>query len=338
MTNPTLSIVLPVYNKEMYIQRCIQSILQQSYTDFELIIINDGSTDHSEKEIQKSTRNDNRVKIYQYKNSGVSIARNHGIEHAKGKYLLFIDADDWIEEHYLETIIKQLTTEADIYIWGITKDKDNNTQEKVIPTIQGKYNQLDFLRLFIDEQYNHKEGLYGYIPNKLVKTSIIKEHNIQFNPTLRKLEDYDFYLSCYAHCQTVVCFPYTGYHYVYGTQNSSGQLVKYVDYVSLIDIHHKCYSLLENTTALTESNKKAINQAIGKLVISAFLEMNVVNQSNIKEMERKLKNRIYPLNALSQHPTSFHFLKKNILKGNITNLYIYLLLWRGYLSIRRKFA
>lgn len=337
MIQPTFSIILPVYNKEVYIKRCIQSILQQSYSDFELIIINDGSTDQSGKEIQNSILTDQRVKVYRYENSGVSMARNRGIEYATGKYLLFIDADDWIEKNYLETIINQLTVEADIYIWGITKEH-NNKQIEVIPTAQGKYNQFDFLRMFVDEQYNHKEGLYGYIPNKLIKTSIIKEYNIRFNPNLRKLEDYDFYLSCYAHCQTFVCFPYTGYHYIYGTQNSSGQLVKQVDYVSLIDIHHKCYSLLEGKKALTESNEKTINQAMGQLVIAVFLDMNDVTKVKIKELEIKLKNRIYPLKALAQLPTSFVFLKRNILKENTTIIYIYLLLWRSYLSFRRKFV
>lgn len=337
MTLPTISIILPVYNKEVYIKKCIQSILHQSYTDFELIIINDGSTDQSEKEIQNLVLTDQRVKVYHYENAGVSIARNRGIEHAAGKYLLFIDADDWIEENYLETIINQLTIEADIYIWGITKEH-NHKQIKVTPTIQGKYNQTNFLRLFIDEQYNHKEGLYGYIPNKLVKTSIVKENNIRFNPILRKLEDYDFFLSCYAHCQTFVCFPYAGYHYIYGTLNSSGQLVKQVDYISLIDIHHKCHSLIENKKALTDSNAKAIDQAMGQLVIAAFLEMDAVNKTKIKELELQLRNREYSLKALRSLPTSYKFLKKNILKENTTIIYIYLLLWRTYLFIRRKFA
>ena len=93
MTQPTLSIILPVFNKEAYVKRCILSILQQSYTDFELIIINDGSTDSSETEIQNAVLSDSRVKMYRYENAGVSTARNRGIAHATGKYLLFIEAD-----------------------------------------------------------------------------------------------------------------------------------------------------------------------------------------------------------------------------------------------------
>ena len=154
MTQPTLSIILPVYNKEVYVKRCILSILQQSYTDFELIIINDGSTDSSETEIQNAVLSDSRVKLYRYENAGVSTARNRGIAHATGKYLLFIDADDWIEDNYFTTIVNQLAEEADIYIWGITKEKANDIQEKVVPTMEGKYNLKDFLRLFMDDQYH----------------------------------------------------------------------------------------------------------------------------------------------------------------------------------------
>lgn len=338
MIQPTLSIILPVYNKKVYVKRCILSILQQSYTDFELIIINDGSTDSSETEIQNAVLSDSRVKMYRYENAGVSTARNRGIAHATGKYLLFIDADDWIEENYFTTIVNQLTEETDIYIWGITKEKANDIQEKVVPTMEGKYNQKDFLCLFIDDQYHTKEGLYGYVPNKLIKTSLVKKYNIQFNPHLKKLEDYDFFLSCYAHCQTFICFPYAGYHYVYGTMNSSGQLVKQVDYVSLIDIHYKCYSLLNEKNALLDANMKSISQAIGQLTLAAYLEMNAVSRLKINNLGIELKNRNYPLQALSHLPTSYSFLKKNILKANTIIIYLYLLIWRSYLSIRRKFA
>ena len=123
MNNPVLlSIIIPIYNKSKYIAKCLSSIIRQSYGCFEIIIINDGSTDDSEDVIQKFQIMDERIKLYSYSNGGVSVARNRGISMAQGKYIMFIDADDWIESGYLQRIMVYVErSDADIYIWGITK-------------------------------------------------------------------------------------------------------------------------------------------------------------------------------------------------------------------------
>lgn len=336
---PTLSIILPIYNKEPYIKKCMESILSQRFKDFEVIIINDGSTDESEKRILESIHSEPRVQYHSYPNGGVSIARNRGIELSKGKYLLFIDADDWIEEDYLEKITENLVTDADIYIWGITKDfLGSGTTEVVQPNLTGTYQQTDFLELFVKEQYLDKKGLYGYVPNKLIKASIIKNHHIRFNPHLKKLEDYEFYLSCYSHCKTMFCFPYAGYHYICGALNSSGQLVKQVDYISIIDIHHKCYNILNDKNVINESSKKILLGAMGNLAVSAFLEMSPICLSKIKNLLKDIEIRESLSTAIQSIETPYKFLKSNILKQNIHSIYLYLCIWRSYLLIRRKIA
>ncbi len=107
MTEPFFSIIIPLFNSEKYIEKTLESISNQNFNDFEVIIINDGSTDNAAAICEKYCLNDQRFKLYNQSNQGVSIARNEGIKLAKGKYLLFIDADDFIDGQYLENLQKE---------------------------------------------------------------------------------------------------------------------------------------------------------------------------------------------------------------------------------------
>ena len=113
-----LTIIVPVYNVEKYLKKCIDSILEQTYTDFELLLIDDGSTDTSPKICDEYAKKDKRVKVIHQKNSGLSGARNKGIENSNGKYLLFIDSDDYIDLDYFEKLMTVATEEVDIVISG----------------------------------------------------------------------------------------------------------------------------------------------------------------------------------------------------------------------------
>ena len=101
METPQISIVVPVYNVEKYLERCIDSILAQTFTDFELLLINDGSKDSSGLICDKYTEKDSRIRVFHKENEGVSRARNLGISNARGRWLCFIDSDDWVDKEYL---------------------------------------------------------------------------------------------------------------------------------------------------------------------------------------------------------------------------------------------
>lgn len=108
MDNPIISVIVPVYNVEEYLSRCIDSILAQTFTDFELLLINDGSTDNSGRICDEYIKNDSRIKVFHTKNFGVSSARNKGIENAIGKYISFVDSDDEVFNTYLETLYNHI--------------------------------------------------------------------------------------------------------------------------------------------------------------------------------------------------------------------------------------
>lgn len=113
----TISIIIPIYNVESYLRKCLDSIIEQSFPYFELLLINDGSTDASAQICQEYVEKDDRIRYFEKENSGVSSARNFGIKHSRGEYITFIDSDDWIEPNYLEILYKTIKEqEADIVV------------------------------------------------------------------------------------------------------------------------------------------------------------------------------------------------------------------------------
>jgi len=114
-----VSVIIPVYNTEQYISRCIESVLKQTFTDFELIAVDDGSTDHSPQLLDVYAESDDRMTVIHQKNQGVSSARNSGLSAASGKYIAFIDSDDWVHPQYLEVLMDIITESgADLAVCG----------------------------------------------------------------------------------------------------------------------------------------------------------------------------------------------------------------------------
>lgn len=119
MQNDLISIVVPVYNVEAYIERCVQSLVSQTYSDYEILLINDGSTDSSGEICEKLAKRYNKIKVFHKINGGLGAARNYGIERAEGEFICFVDSDDMVVSNYLETMITEMKkTKADIVICG----------------------------------------------------------------------------------------------------------------------------------------------------------------------------------------------------------------------------
>lgn len=113
----TISIIIPIYNVESYLRKCLDSIMEQSFSCFELLLINDGSTDASAQICQEYVEKDDRIRYFEKENGGVSSARNFGIKHSSGEYITFIDSDDWVEPNYLEILYKAMKEQdADIVV------------------------------------------------------------------------------------------------------------------------------------------------------------------------------------------------------------------------------
>ena len=129
-----ISVIVPVYNVENYIHHCVDSILSQSFSDFELLLIDDGSNDKSGLICDEYARKDSRIKVYHKENGGVSSARNLGIEKANGEWICFIDADDYVRQDFFSDIQQYLFNDVDIVHWGFCYDNCGMIVEKPIVT------------------------------------------------------------------------------------------------------------------------------------------------------------------------------------------------------------
>ena len=189
-----VSIIVPVYNVENVLHYCVDSILNQTYKDFKLILVNDGSTDNSGKICDKYAKNNDKVSVIHLENGGVSRARNIGIEHAKGEYICFIDSDDYVAENYLEELVKIKEQHPDFdSIWcGFQTVCDysganSNVFLAAEETMLSIYDRSDIMTL-------HEKWLSQMPWNKLFISDIIKKNNICFYEDLSLGEDLIFVL------------------------------------------------------------------------------------------------------------------------------------------------
>ncbi|HRH35096.1 MAG TPA: glycosyltransferase family 2 protein [Catalimonadaceae bacterium] len=210
-----VSVIMPVYNVEKYISKSIESVLRQTYSNFELLIIDDGSPDGSAAIALEYVKSDSRIKLHHKKNGGLSDARNYGLDRAEGEYIYFIDSDDWIEPHLLETGLAALTSEkTDLVIFGYfldTTDLDNNPQsQRPVFHKKARYDKVAG-NLTIDENLM---GLLGYAWNKIYKHSFLKSNNLHFDKGVSLVEDILFNAQVYKQTDALVILPDCLYHYL----------------------------------------------------------------------------------------------------------------------------
>lgn len=175
-----VSIIVPVYNAEQYIRRCLDSICQQTFTDFELILVDDGSTDGSGAICDEYAVKDSRICVIHKTNEGVSIARNAGLDKAHGEWIVFVDSDDYLLPDGLSLLYENVTlTSADCLLAGSRVIQNNRIRDFIKPTSQSSNNVLKNI---------YHNALWAYI----FKSSIIQKNNIRFVPNLAYSEDQVF--------------------------------------------------------------------------------------------------------------------------------------------------
>jgi len=194
MNTPKISIIVPVYNVERWLRRCIDSILAQTYTDFELLLIDDGSPDSSGKICDEYAAKDERIAVFHKENGGVSTARNLGLDNACGEYVSFVDSDDWVEPNYCQTLIENIG-DADIMFFDeVWHFEDGCTAICSSGAFYSK--DKNKIEAKILQMYSKEQGhlYFGYTWNKVFRHSVIKENNIRFVAGLSMGEDEVFTL------------------------------------------------------------------------------------------------------------------------------------------------
>ncbi len=211
MNCPTVSIIVPVYNVEKYIHKCIDSVLAQTFTDFELLLINDGSSDSSAQICDGYAEKDERVKVFHKENGGVSSARNVGLQHATGEWISFIDSDDWLDETYLDEILGEtVDNDFDFLVHGLTREFPNNTI--IVKPHKRLYKGEELYRPVEEFLWNYG-NLFGFPWNKLYKNKIIQENKLCFNESLSMCEDELFNFQYCNFVKFIQVSNYSGYHY-----------------------------------------------------------------------------------------------------------------------------
>ena len=212
MKKTEISIIVPVYNTERNINHCIDSILAQTFTDFELLIIDDGSTDKSGNICYEYYEKDTRIRIFHQRNKGVSCARNLGIENASGEYVIFVDSDDWLEIDALNILMNK--KKADLVFYGSTFHYSSNNQVLYSPKPCIYNGSQEIQEGIIDLINNSKYPDYlGFTWNKLFKLKLLQEYNIRFVKKLSCREDEVFTFSYAYHCKNIITLPDIIYNY-----------------------------------------------------------------------------------------------------------------------------
>lgn len=274
---PRISVIVPIYNSEKYLEQCINSILHQTYKDFELILVNDGSDDRSGEICEKYEQQDKRIRYIWRENSGVSSTRNLGMSIAVGEYITFVDSDDFIGPYILDRL---LDNPADFSMCGyeLYDDLKKKIQKQYLcDKFDG--NIHDFTEKISD--YLSPPFLLGPC-FKLFKKQIIKDNEIEFPLDLSYGEDAIFVLSYLMFCEKISVSSYIGYSYrKHGSDSLSGKLL-----LDEIDINARINVLLEK---LLEKNKTAEkDNIVSSRMLECFLafEKKLI-ASNLRFSEKK---------------------------------------------------
>lgn len=238
---PLISIIIPIYNTEKYLRRCLDSVLTQTYKDFECILVDDGSTDASGKICDEYAAKDNRFKVFHKRNGGVSSARNLGLDNANGEYIAFCDADDYVEKNWIEVFAANIVG-RDLVVSSFNRIEG---KEKIPIIYPYHIEEMELLWAVLEI-----DGTAGLLWNKCFRADIIEKYHIRFNKDFKLWEDEDFISHYAVHSNSVTMSPCVTYNYFQPNYAN-----KYRD----IQIFTPAYNIFINTTKIIKKDSRLVN-------------------------------------------------------------------------------
>lgn len=209
---PLVSIIVPVYNAEAYLARCINSVMNQEYTNFELLLVNDGSSDGSAGLCDSFAQKDARVRVIHKENTGVSDSRNRALAEAKGEYIQFLDSDDWLTPEATKLFVRSAENSGcDMVIADFYRVAGENLSHKGDIEKEGLLTRQEFAAQMME---NPADFYYGVLWNKLFKRSIIEKYRLRMDPEISWCEDFIFNLEYIRHCRSIYALQAPVYYYV----------------------------------------------------------------------------------------------------------------------------
>ncbi len=291
---PTISIIIPIYNMKQFLGRCLDSVVNQTYDSLEIILVNDGSTDSSGDICHTYAQNDNRIKVIHQVNSGVSSARNTGLDAATGDYISFVDPDDYIELNTYETLIPYLGNDIDILRFNAKRkgeilnwlpfkgeySGDRFEQEVVLPMIGSE----KFGGMFI----------LGVLWVHLFKRDLIEKNHIRFNKELRRCEDRLFTITTMLHANKMFFVDDILYHYQVNDESLSNRYdpIRWQQELIFLDDLKKKYFETKSLSFIIKANQRISNDYVLRAITSINNEYFTNNDSSFWQRYKNIKKII----------------------------------------------
>lgn len=289
--SPLISVIVPVYNKEDLLSRCIESILKQSFIDFELILINDGSTDSSGELCMKWQEKDKRIIALHQKNAGVSAARNRGLDCAKGKYIVFVDSDDWVESEYLSHLLDEVpkTNKKGLIIQGFSSYRPDGSVFDAGMCFTSASSDNIFLMV---EKFDL--GECGFPFSKLYNRSLIQQYGIRFDERICMCEDLLFMYDYILHADYLALGEKQDYAYVKYPNSLSALLHPFdMEYLTFMEYQKRMQWLTERYNLSLDNLPKAVNA-----MMKCFQRALKADYQQYRKADVTRKNRLANLRKL----------------------------------------
>ncbi|MGI5172150.1 glycosyltransferase family 2 protein [Treponema sp. OMZ 840] len=293
--NNIISLIVPIYNRSTFLPACITSIINQSYPHLDIILVDDGSTDNSFDICKEYAQNDKRITVISIPNSGVSTARNTGIQHAKGDFIQFVDSDDMIKQNACEILLnEQKKNDADLVICGFYNIDSNGNHLSDDYSDSPISNLEDFYKNFgslLDK------NLLRSPVNKLYKKTVIDEHKIGFNSDFSIAEDGLFNLHYYRYMNSPVVIRDT--LYICTDHNDTSRLTRkpHENYFKIQNIYfEQLVNLLKTKNAYTKQNRNTVMYQYLQILITGLEKKAMHNESlDLDTLHKNILWDIFPV-------------------------------------------
>lgn len=320
---PKVSVIVPVYRVEKYLGKCIESILHQTYPNWELLLVDDGSPDRSGRICDEYDKKDARIKVIHKENGGVSSARNIGIEQAKGDYVMFVDADDWLDSNCIETCFNK-NDNVDLIRFGMQSIYEEGGSPKSIITINENLTIIDYRKLLVS-----RKTILG-VCGGIYKRSIFTQQSIRFDESLLMGEDWLFNYNYVKHCSTLCIIDKP--LYIYNRFNESGCTNSFSFYKDkqLLEVAH----LILNDKELNKDEYNSSKTACKLNVYYQALSHAICLSSSFKQLNNFRKE----INSMDIAPSLMETMKSDSsikIKIYMLSARVMLLLYMLYLKYKR---
>lgn len=279
-----ISIIIPIYKAEPYIKECLESVQRQTYNDFEVVCVNDGSPDNSAAICQQFVESDARYRLINQENEGVSSARNRALKEVRGEYVCFVDSDDIIEPHFLEHLV-DLSNDGAFAICSYSRSFSELTSKATKTSV---YEAKDFIRHVLNESIEHPN-----ICMMLFKNSIIRTKHLEFTLGCVRNEDTEFYMKYLVNETKVRVSDYKGYYY---RDNVNSAAHKFdIKALTFIEADERIAKFLVENDIITQDNH-IVPASVQYFIYQTARQGNkelydyIHNHYDVKQMMNKMKS------------------------------------------------